>query len=152
MSAPAPTSVEAVLLGEDGGAHERELVGVVGESHYQAAISAACGRRGSEAVRHECVAALVAEPGNQYDPNAVMVQVDGRPVGYLSREDAILYHPVIDAATRLGVVVACNAFISARDGGEATTTNAGVFLHIPSPEDSAVELAEWSRQKLGDGR
>ncbi len=114
--------------------------------HYQSAISAVCDRRGAEAVAFECVAALTAEPTNPHDPNAVKVQVDAHHVGYLSRKDAILYHPIVDAASRLQIVVACNAYISAHDPADATTPDAGVFLHIPAPDGAAGELADYSRE------
>jgi hypothetical protein len=39
-------------------------------------------------VRFECFAALVLEPDNPYDSNAVRVEIDGRLVEYLSRADA----------------------------------------------------------------
>ena len=42
-------------------------------------------------VPFDCIAALVPEPSNPYDSNAVMVQIDGRHVGYLSREDAVAF-------------------------------------------------------------
>ncbi len=152
---PAPPrsgylTVESVVLGED--VRVEELVEAVGESFYQPAISSICGRQGVEAVAFDCIAALVPQPYNSYDPNAISVQVNAQIVGHLSRKDAIRYHALTDAAERLGVVIACNARIGARDPQTAETTNAGVFLHLPAPVDAAAELAEWSREKLGDGR
>ncbi|WP_157412725.1 HIRAN domain-containing protein [Arthrobacter woluwensis] len=38
---------------------------------------------------------LVPEPFNAHDPNAVMVIANGYHVGYLSREDAIRYRPLV---------------------------------------------------------
>jgi hypothetical protein len=146
-SAPKQHAARAVLLGEEAPV-AGELVQVVGESFHQTAISSVSGREGVEAVAFDCIAALVAEPDNLHDPNAIGVQIEAQIVGHLSREDAILYHPLVDAAARLGVVIACNARIAAREPDEATTTNAGVFLHLPSPEDAAKELAEWSRETL----
>lgn len=60
----------------------------VGESHYQNALIAICGaysRYGEEA-RYE--AAIEREPANPHDPNAIMVKIGGRKVGYLPREQA----------------------------------------------------------------
>jgi HIRAN domain len=65
-----------------------ELVAAVGESNYQEALSHICGSSRWEDVRFDCIAALVREPSNPYDSNAISVQVDGQLVGYLSREDA----------------------------------------------------------------
>jgi hypothetical protein len=60
-------------------------LGAVGESHYQDALSrtAAAGR--------VCWATLVPEPENPFDSNAVMVQIRGETVGYLSRTEARRY-------------------------------------------------------------
>jgi hypothetical protein len=39
---------------------------------------------------------LVREPMNQYDPNAVMVWIDGQHVGYIPSKDAQALAPFID--------------------------------------------------------
>ncbi|MEO0501158.1 MAG: HIRAN domain-containing protein, partial [Pseudomonadota bacterium] len=39
---------------------------------------------------------LIREPSNRYDSNAVRVDCDAGPIGYLSREDAKLLAPVFD--------------------------------------------------------
>lgn len=44
--------------------------------------------------------ALIREPYNQYDANAVLVTVNGKGVGYLSRDDAKLLSPVLDEGRR----------------------------------------------------
>jgi len=56
---------------------------VVGESQYQPAL-----RRVSLDIGRICWATLALEPDNPFDGNAVVVQVDGLTVGYLSRRDA----------------------------------------------------------------
>lgn len=142
-SRPRQLVATAVVLGEDSRWPAARL-DVVGESFHQDAISAVSGRRGAEALSFDCVAVLVPEERNPHDPLAIAVQVDGRVVGHLGRQDARLYHPVVDAALELQVVVACNARIAARDPDEAATTNAGVFLHLPSPGDCLAELTDWS--------
>jgi predicted Zn-ribbon and HTH transcriptional regulator len=70
-----------------------ETLEVVGESHYQEALWEAVGGIRVDPVREDCVALLVPEPNNPYDPNAVRVVVEGKTVGYLSRENAALYLP-----------------------------------------------------------
>ena len=40
-------------------------------------------------------ALLVPEPSNPHDPNAVMVQIEGRLVGYLPRDEAVAYGPTL---------------------------------------------------------
>jgi hypothetical protein len=42
---------------------------------------------------------LLREPGNEYDPNAIRVITDGRPVGYIAREVAEELAPVMDSAS-----------------------------------------------------
>lgn len=66
---------------------------VVGENNYQAHLWEICGGVLGDRIRHEVVAALVPEPENEYDANAISVQVDGRTVGYLARAEAIEYGP-----------------------------------------------------------
>lgn len=77
-----------------------ERIAIVGESHYQDAIRAACGAGPGEDVGFDCIAELVPEPTNKHDPNAIMVQIDGRRVGYLSRSDARAYGPAISDGIR----------------------------------------------------
>jgi hypothetical protein len=105
-----------------------ERINVVGESHYQPAIRKACGwKRGTDTL-FECMAELVPEPTNRYDPNAVMVKVDGRQVGYLSHADA----KELGAAVREGIERQgsgmCRAVIAGHADGH--TQNLGVFLHL----------------------
>lgn len=61
---------------------------VVGESHYQTALAAICGRQSVDGHDLKTVATLAREPSNAFDRNAVMVSVGGRQVGYLPREQA----------------------------------------------------------------
>lgn len=61
---------------------------VVGESNYQEAIMAQCGRHTRAGVEHECVATLRPDPTNRFDTNAVEVLIGGRRVGFLAREEA----------------------------------------------------------------
>lgn len=77
-----------------------ERVAIVGESHYQDAIRSACGWKPGTDTAFDCMAELVPEPTNPHDPNAIMVQIDGRCVGYLSRDDAVVYGPAIKEGIR----------------------------------------------------
>lgn len=140
-SPPAPglQRAEAVIFDD---ADSRELIAVVGESYYQEDIRGICGSHEWEDVSFDCIAALVPEPSNPYDPNAVMVQIDARLVGYLSRGDAVEYRPLIDQALAKDTLVACRARIAGHGpGGE--TSNLGVFLHLPRPD----EPIEWSADR-----
>lgn len=125
---PEPT-VEVVDLTPEVWITTEERVEVVGESHYQPAIRKACGWKGPHVdTMFECMAELVPEPTNKHDPNAIMVKVDGRQVGYLSRRDALeLGEAISKALLRQGTGM-CRAVIAGRADGE--TQNLGVFLHL----------------------
>jgi hypothetical protein len=77
----------------------RETLEVVGESHYQAHLWRLAGGFRPERVRHAVQAVLVPEPSNPHDENAVMVIIDGGLVGYLAREDAVVYLPGLHVLT-----------------------------------------------------
>jgi len=83
---------------------------VVGESNYFADLKRIASRLGGgpagEAIT---TAVLVAEPDNRYDRNAVAVTIDGKAVGYLPREDAVYYSPVLLRLAERGVAVSVAA-------------------------------------------
>jgi len=112
-----------------------EMVQVVGESHYQPALRAICGSDRDEDIAYDCVAALVPEPTNPHDEHAVMVQIGGQHVGYLSRQDARSYREMIDSVMRNGKSLAARARIAGRGPERGSrTSNVGVFLRLPPPE------------------
>lgn len=80
------------------------LLRVVGESHYQQSLRNA--RAAISDPEPVFWASLIPEPDNPYDPNAVKVTIDPfGTVGYLARESARRYGPLIAAARP--VVVRC---------------------------------------------
>src|SRR3954465_14311378 len=115
----------ALLEGDD-------LVRVVGTSHYQDALLSIAPRERDEAVRHDAVATLVAEPDNPHDPNAIAVHIDDRLVGYLSREENKRWLDVVTGSTP----VAAGAMIAGRGG----TTGLGVFLRLPTPTEARAQI------------
>jgi len=135
-------NVSAVIFDapEDGA-----YVDVVGESHYQGALlETAEGSTEDGAAVSERTVFLMPEPQNPHDPNAVRVfMMPGGLVGYLSREDAISYRPVIDELARSGQVVACEAEISGGwDRGEDDRGSFGVRLYLGDSESLRQELSE----------
>jgi hypothetical protein len=112
----------------------RELVNVAGESHYQEALRELAAGEGGGQVRLEAEATLVPEPANPHDPNAVMVRIRDRLVGYLPRAAAAAYGPMLGAVADRGRVGACEAMIAGREGSEGVL---GVFLKLPEPDDPA---------------
>lgn len=83
--APQTTLVQATLYSG------HETLEVVGESQYQDALWQIVGGRTRDRVRHETHAILVLDPENEYDENAIEIQINGLLVGYLSRDDAATY-------------------------------------------------------------
>ncbi|WP_153033776.1 HIRAN domain-containing protein [Amycolatopsis sp. YIM 10] len=117
-------------------------VRVVGESRYQRALrDAASGMAAAnEFDGHIPVtAALVPEPGNKWDPNAVRVDVlDGdrtRPVGYLPAELAKEYQPTFLELRADGFLGTCPGRIA---GGGAKYY--GIYLHLASPRELRFAL------------
>lgn len=91
-------------------------------------------------------AILVPEPSNQYDRNAIAVNVwAGRAwnhVGYLSRDEAVDYRPLFTHLGRTGErpAVACDAAL-VNERGEV-----GVVLHLGTPGECMAELITDKRQ------
>jgi hypothetical protein len=112
-----------------------ELVRVVGTSHYQDALEALAPRAADEQVRVDSIARLVPEPTNPHDPDAIAVQIEGRLVGYLSRDENRRWRDVVP--------VACEAMVAGREG----TTGLGVFLRLPTPTEARAQLALGQRRR-----
>lgn len=70
-----------------------ETLEVVGESYRQDDLWQLAGGFSTDRVRCPITAVLVPEPENEHDQNAIKVLIEGRHVGYLSREDAAIYLP-----------------------------------------------------------
>ncbi len=111
-------------------------VAVVGESHYQAALEHLCGGREKHGARHECVALLMPEDTNQFDPDAVRVDIDGLAVGYLSRPAAKRYRPIANQMRSEGKIGAASAVIvGGWDRGPEDRGHFGVQLDM-NPYDA----------------
>jgi hypothetical protein len=83
---------------------------VVGESHYLPALRKIARQLGGGPQGESMTTAVLApEPQNEYDPHAVAVAIDGATVGYLPREDAAKYAPVLSGLAARGVAVALPA-------------------------------------------
>jgi HIRAN domain len=69
-------------------------VDATGESHYQDALESVASGRTCFGVHTPLITAvLVREPTNPYDLNTVRVEADGRPLGYVPKEDAPAFAP-----------------------------------------------------------
>lgn len=125
-------------------------VEVMGESNYQGSLTALAGGldlNGPRMKDHRAV--LIPEPDNPYDPGAVRVVIVpvgqdagiwGK-VGYLSRQDAVAFRPVIDRLAALGWVTGCRASLKGaqvrEDGGR---NYIGVTLYLNQPGPLMAEL------------
>lgn len=128
---------------------------VVGESHYQPHIRSVYGRhatKGADPLAEQIqqwaaakgvslkgfvvvAARLFLEDQNPYDRNAVRVEVDGRTVGYLSREDAREYRRLLLGTGKPRAIGVCKARIR---GGEGMLL--GVALNIDLFDDRSWAL------------
>lgn len=61
---------------------------IVGEQSYQNNLKKIAGPKEEESKFFECYAKVSSEPFNQYDKNAVKVEINGLTVGYLSKSEA----------------------------------------------------------------
>ncbi|HYI15050.1 MAG TPA: hypothetical protein VEX37_06645 [Thermomicrobiales bacterium] len=130
-------AVDAILLKERRG---RGFVHAVGEASYQEELQEVVDQHGgsnADGVKIEVHVALIPEPSNRHDRNAVSIQMEGRKVAYLSREDAIDYQEVIRHLARRKRFGACRAFIF---GGSRDKPSYGVFLDLADPDECLDEL------------
>jgi hypothetical protein len=127
----------------------RNAVDVVGESAYQGTVEVIAGGRTPDgAARRDHTAVLLPEPTNRYDSWAVRVVVvpyggstGSGLVGYLSREDAVAYRPLIDRLAAVGRIVGCAASLTGGwDRGLGDRGHFGVRLHIATPPAAMREL------------
>jgi hypothetical protein len=107
--------------------------GVVGESHRQAALHALDAGRLRRGEQVTFTAALIPEPDNPVDPNAVRVDIQGgKQVGYLSRDDAAMYRPVFDVLAVRHVIGIARAKLI---GGQVDKPSIGVVLDLHPPTE-----------------
>jgi hypothetical protein len=124
-----------------------ETLEVVGESFHQDVLWKLIGGRTTEHVRCSIRAALVPEPRNPKDRNAVMVQIEGQCVGHLSRADAATYLPGLSRLLANGPVELAGVIV----GGGPRVDGIGllgVFLDH-NPKDFGIPITGYAR---GDSR
>lgn len=108
-------------------------VPIVGESYRQNALKALSGERRMRGENVFFTAALVAEPGNAYDPNAIKIFIHGGAhVGYLAKEVALEYRDVAQALTAANAAGLCRATLI---GGQKGKPSIGVVLDLGSPSE-----------------
>lgn len=126
-------------------AGRRRKIEVVGERFRQQALVAIAGRKGDDPVNMPHTAALVPEPTNKHDANAVQVIIDGRHVGYLSREQAVGYHNMMASVEHPGRAL---ANIEARIYGgrisdDGYVNNYEVCIYLPASLANQIGFLQW---------
>ncbi len=110
-------------------------IAIVGESNYRDALVQLTGGQRREGVKQYLTAALVPEPTNRYDSNAISVRIGGQLVGYLSKGDAFRYKTVFDRLMRSGRTAYCSAQVRAGwDRGGGDRGDFSVTVYVDSPE------------------
>jgi len=105
---------------------------VVGESRYVKHLKKICGGYSKSGHRKEVTAELHYEDKNSYDNKAIRVDINGKTVGYLDREDARFYRRKINKTGHEGIIVSCNAVIvGGKKLGLLKRTYFGVWLDLP---------------------
>lgn len=106
---------------------------IVGESNYQRELDRIAGGKTEKGHEIKTTAEIVLDDGNPHDNKAVRIDIDGRTVGYLKKNDARKYRRWLEKqdAPR-GVVVECGALISGGwDRGKGDSGHYGVRLDLP---------------------
>ncbi|MCA0331084.1 MAG: DUF2510 domain-containing protein [Actinobacteria bacterium] len=114
-----------------------ENLDVVGESNYYDAIRALLPTSLSESGEEAIVQVLlIREPNNKYDRNAIAVRADTGTVGYLPKEDARRYAPVLDALAANGRVAqtAARVWGCIREDWDTTRKSFMGSIRIALPE------------------
>jgi hypothetical protein len=111
------------------GDHEVRLVG---ESQFQKHLEFCAGGRTQDGARVPLVTAvLVAEPNNPYDNKAIRVDVGGRCVGYIARDETHRFHPILRQLASVGRPASCRALITGGwDRGNDDRGSFGVILSM----------------------
>lgn len=131
---PVGTTIE--LPGNQGAFN----VPIVGESYCQKALKALGGERRLRGEAVFFIAALVPDPKNAYDPDAIGVYISqgGPRVGYLSRDDAAQYREVGHALMARKAIGTCRAKLI---GGSADKPSIGVALDLADPAETLAAIA-----------
>ncbi|MBA3877621.1 MAG: hypothetical protein C0498_11955 [Anaerolinea sp.] len=118
--------------------NDEEEQQVVGESHYQDELAEVSNLANGVVRRRDVVAVLVAEPDNRYDRNAVRVEVFGRQVGYIPKEDAEEISPILLTLHRQGTFIASQAaIVGGGIGRSGSRLSFGIRLAIE-------DYSEWA--------
>lgn len=120
-------------------------IDVVGESHYQAALESICGGRTDQGYEKIVEAVLVHEDDNPYDNKAIRVDIQGKTVGHLSRENARQFRNRLEKAGYKGITATCSAIVvGGWDRGNGDTGHFGVRLDLPTGHEIVEDSKDIS--------
>lgn len=98
---------------------------VAGESHRLNDIRRLFPKTITQSTDYTGIAVLLPEPKNRHDANAVMVWVDGRHIGYLARDEASQFSPVLQGLVAQGWLPTCPCSIWGYEYEDWTTDRRG---------------------------
>jgi hypothetical protein len=133
IASSAHGSVRAVSISENGfewphtGHYDFEIVG---ETYYQSAIKKLAEQNDAPVYEKEYKALLVPDDGNKYDDKAVRVDIEGKTVGHLSREDARSFRRRLGAKRLTGRITFCKAIICGGGVRNGEKCKYGIYLNI----------------------
>lgn len=135
---PPPPQSGGIAVGD--GTYRCEAVG---EAQYQKSLEALAGGRSESGANTDCVAILIPEPDNAYDPNAIRVCVQDRTVGYLPRHLAVQFKGTL-AAQRYAIAACRARIVGGWDRGPDNRGSFGIRLDavVPFQLNAAVMKAE----------
>lgn len=107
-------------------------VDVVGESRYQDALERICGGRTTQSAEKFVTATLVLEDENPHDSQAVRIDIEGSPVGYLARDLARQYRRRLVEAGHPSLIGRCDAVIRGGWRDARSQGSFGVKLDLPT--------------------
>lgn len=118
---------------------------IVGEGNYQGYLKQIAGPKSEIRKEHDCIAFIKPEPDNAYDPNAIAVFIDNKPVGYFDRATAKKFQKFLQAKNfGSNTVFAVNALIVGGWKDDESTGHYGVKLDAP------MDFSQWGLERIED--
>jgi hypothetical protein len=114
---------------------------VVGESFCQDHLRRISSGKLNDQTKY-VLAKLVREPLNEFDANAVRIDVDGGPVGHLRRDDALELAPILDTLAVKGIAVECRVTFTGGTKGQSVGATLGLS------RESVKELKHRAARKV----
>jgi len=109
--------------------HEEGLfnTNVAGEYFHRENLIKLCGEKRQVTIN----ALLILDDNNPHDKNAVRVEINNLPVGYLSKEMAVTYRQYINKINKSESAISCRARIKRNDRVDTQKTYYDVYLSLP---------------------